>query len=131
MTHYMTHYMTHFIGLLFVAELESVTLTAFNAVTYHRNTYYDKRYTMTGLHNGRPIYQFSDKATIKWEEFNLFRFGQMAWIVMGSTHIRFVSFSDVNDPEQAVDWKYRTNSYNLIDAPKFYLTNGMLTMLIN
>ena len=48
-------------------------------------------------------------------------FDQMAWIVMGTRKIRFVSFSDVNDPRIATNWKYNKDEMELINAPIFYL----------
>ena len=101
----------------------------------HYRQHYNKIYTFIGNYNGRPIYKYLSqftgdlhqfyKAFIKWDEFKFGEFDQMAWIIMGSdeygTRIRFVSFSDVNDPRLAEDWKYINNEMQLIDAPDLYL----------
>ena len=78
---------------------------------------------MNGNQTGRPIYQYLDKAAIKWDEFQLGEFDQMAWIVINilADTIKFVSFSDVNDPRLAEDWKYLNNNMKLKNAPIFYL----------
>ena len=43
----------------------------------------------------------------------------MAWVVSGTTLIRFVSFSDL--PLKSVtDWQYRSSDGSLSDAPQLY-----------
>ena len=109
----------------------SESLTVNNAETYHTNSAVDQTYTLNGNQSGRPIYQYSKKAAIKWDEFKLGEFDQMAWIVMNikKNTTRFVSFTDVYDPRLAEDWKYLFPVYNrdlnnemkLMNASDFYL----------
>ena len=109
--------------------LESITL--YYGDMYHKSQYYNKIYTFNRSYNRRPIYEYLDKAVIKWDEFKLSlrdesklrEFDQMAWIIGGTTnpYIRFVSFSDVIDPRLAEDWKYINNEMQLIDTPDLYL----------
>ena len=99
----------------------------YNGSSYHSNTYYDKTFITNGSHNGRPIFHFLNKATIKWEKFTLGSIDQMAWVVaiLGDTYsvnnVRFVSFSDVDEPKLAINWKHRNDKMDLIDAPTFNL----------
>ena len=88
---------------------------------YHTSAVYNTIYTINGNYTSRPIYESLNKAVIKWGAFKLGDFDQMAWIIMGGTSIRFVSFSVVNDPRLAKDWNYRNNEMQLIDAPYLYL----------
>ena len=90
-----------------------------NADTHPYGSYYEKTYTINENQTGRTIYQF-DTTVIKWDEFKLWEFYQMAWIVMSST-IRFVSFSDDYDPRLADNWRYLNIQMELIDASKFFL----------
>ena len=100
------------------------TITVRNGYAYHINDYYDQKYTTQGQQNGRPCFEFSDatrKGTIKWNLFTETGCGQMAWTVMGISIIRFVSFSDVKYPTQAINWKYVSNDNELFDAPNFFV----------
>ena len=96
---------------------------------------------MNGRCNGRPLFQHSASsdptgpalATIKWDQFEVgSESGPMAWVIMGTEVVRFVSFSDVTEPRLATDWKYRPDGKNLTDAPNFrvllqVLSNGTVS----
>ena len=110
-------------------------LDAENGATYHSNDDYDREYRLKGTFNKRPFFETSGKAaikaTIKWAEFttNGSEVAQIAWIVqrdsvMGPELFRFLSFSDVNEPHLAKNWKYHTDENVLIDAPEFKISLG-------
>ena len=100
-------------------------VTIYNGGDSHHTTYYDQSYVASKSENGRPSYvnySFHDRrrnniAYIKYGDYA----GEMAWIVRSPNKIRFVSFSDVDKPSLATDWKYRTNIGILRSASNFSL----------
>lgn len=90
-----------------------------NGADYHSSRHYDQTYFLKKIESGRPVYETRgySTASIKFEDY----LGQMAWIVSSYPKIRFVSFSDVDSPVLANDWKYRDDHGILKPASNFYV----------
>ena len=105
----------------YIHHLNSVSIKTVHAGCYFTGVVYIQTFENTKTHNGRPYFVSSNEQVIvEWGEFEIG--GKMAWKVKGVKYVsRFVSFSDVYDPRDAVNWKYRKNDNKLYDAPKFAL----------
>ena len=102
-----------------------------NTDEYHSSVFYEKSLKFKEMTNSRPYFEYVARTIVvklSWSTWN----GQGAWILTGSVDggsnwsPRFLSFSDVDHPKYALNWKYLPNKSDTSDDEMIPATNILI-----